>query len=282
MYIAKNILLSGSDQKPMPLDIFYEEDGHKKPVVIYAHGFNGFKDWGRFDLIAERFAANGFVFVKFNFSHNGTSPAQPDEFVDLEAFGNNNYSMEIYDLGVVVDWVLDPVNAYRNAIDTDRLCLLGHSMGGGIVLLEAARNKRITRVITWAAISECHTPWGSWSPEKLREWKDTGVQYYTNSRTGQQMPLRYQLHEDYQRNCDQLDIRNAIKGLDIPILLCHGTLDTAVPVEKAFELQRWQPNAQLFTVESDHVFGRRHPWTSEVLPSAMEAVLEANLQFLNR
>jgi uncharacterized protein len=45
-------------------------------------------------------------------------------------------------------------------------------------------------------------------------------------------------------------------------------------------LQSWQPAAQLFTVQSDHVFGRSHPWTSNDLPTAMEAVLEASLQFL--
>lgn len=282
MYCVKNILLPGSGKKLMPLDIFFENDGRQRPVVIYAHGFNGFKDWGQFDLIAQKFATDGFAMVKFNFSHNGTSPEHPEEFVDLDAFGNNNYSIELNDLQEVIDWVCNPMNAYHHALDTQHLCLLGHSMGGGIVLLQAARDKRITRVITWAAISECKTPWGSWPPEKLRAWKASGVQYYTNSRTGQQMPLRYQLYEDYEQNCDQLDIRKAIKSLDIPILLCHGTLDTSVPVETAFELQRWQPHAQLFTVESDHVFGRRHPWTSEDLPPAMEEVLKVSLQFLNR
>ena len=280
MKSTKNILLTGADKKPMTLDIFFEDESKQKPVVIYAHGFNGFKDWGNFDLIAKKFAAHGHVFVKFNFSHNGTTPEHPEEFADLEAFGNNNYSKELEDLRLVIDWVCDPANEYVHEMNTGHIILLGHSMGGGITILQAAIDKRVKKLITWASISECKTPWGNWPAEKIQEWKETGVQYYTNTRTKQQMPLGYQLYEDFINNRERLDIQNAIKSLDIPILLCHGTLDNSVPLANAFKLQSWQPSAQLFTVQSDHVFGRSHPWASNDLPPAMEAVLDASLQFL--
>jgi predicted alpha/beta-fold hydrolase len=67
MHIFKNILLPGSAGKPITLDIFFEEEQHQKPVVIYVHGFNGFKDWGRFDLVAAQFAKQGFVLVNLIF-----------------------------------------------------------------------------------------------------------------------------------------------------------------------------------------------------------------------
>lgn len=264
----------------MAVDICYQHNESSQPVVIYAHGFNGFKDWGNLDLIAAKFAAAGFVFVKFNFSHNGTTPSQPSEFTDLEAFGQNNYSIELHDLNAMIDWVCSPFNNYREILDTEKLSLVGHSMGGGIVLLHAAIDNRVRKVVTWASISECKTPWGDWATEKLEHWKKTGVEYYTNTRTMQQMPMYYQLYEDYQANTDKLDIRKAISSLTIPLLLCHGTMDAAVPVENAFELKKWQPHAQLFTVESDHVFGRRHPWPENDLPAATEAVVEETINFL--
>ena len=106
MHSIKNILLTRADHKPRALDIFFKNDLEPKPVVIYAHGFNGFKDWGNFDLIAKKIASHRYVLVKFNFSNNGTTPDHPEEFTDLEAFGNNNYSKELEDLQIVIDWVL--------------------------------------------------------------------------------------------------------------------------------------------------------------------------------
>ncbi|MBL0356636.1 MAG: alpha/beta hydrolase [Chitinophagaceae bacterium] len=276
----KNILLTGAAGKTITLDIFFNGDGNRKPVVIYAHGFNGFKDWGNFDLIASRFSDAGFALVKFNFSHNGTTPEYPEVFSDLEAFGNNNYTKQLEELLVVTNWITDLNNPFSEALDTGNIYLIGHSLGGGLSILFASVDKRIKKLVTWAAISECKTPWGSWPAERLEEWKQTGVQYYTNTRTNQQLPLYYQLYQDYQQHKDRLDIEHAIKKMEIPVLICHGTVDIAVPVEKVHQLKKWQPQAELFLVESNHVFDRQHPWIITNLPAAMEAVLIKTLGFL--
>ncbi len=278
MTISKNILLSGSDNKPIAVDIFYKE-ARSNSVVIYAHGFNGFKDWGNFDLIAWQFAEAGFTFVKFNFSHNGTTPNEPETFVDPEAFGMNNYTKELHDLQVVIDWVIDHHNPHAHAIDTNRLFLIGHSRGGGIVLLKAAEEERVKGVTTWASVSECKTPWGGWDEEKIEKWKNSGVGYIANSRTKQQMPLYFQLYEDYQNHKNRLNILDAVRRLKVPILICHGIHDEAVPVAKARELNQASHNSELFLVDSDHVFGRKHPWTKPVLPDAMQQVVNKTIVF---
>lgn len=278
MTISKNILLPGSDGKPIALDIFYQ--GTKaNPVVIYAHGFNGFKDWGHFDIIARQFAEAGFTFIKFNFSHNGTTPADPENFVDLEAYGNNNYTKELYDLQVVINWAVDRNHPHAAAIDVSQLYLIGHSRGGGIVLLKAAEEDRVKGVATWASVSECKTPWGKWDEQKLEQWKANGVDYTMNSRTKQQMPVYYQLYLDYQNHQERLDIEGAVKRLKVPILICHGTQDEAVPVEKAYEIHKAAAHSELFLLDSDHVFGRKHPWTEPTLPDAMQQVVDKTISF---
>jgi uncharacterized protein len=278
----KNIILTGSSQKPIATDIFYNDDQTNKPVVIYAHGFNGFKDWGNTDVIAQRFAEAGFVFVKFNFSHNGTTPETPEAFTDLEAFGNNNYSKQLFDLNAVIDWAADKNNIHCKNIDGSNIYLIGHSMGGGITILQAARDERIKKLITWASVSECKTPWGTWPKQKMEAWKNAGVEYYINGRTKQNMPLYYQLHEDYLQNEQVLSIEKAIAALHIPVLICHGTEDAAVPVEKAYQLADWIPAAEIFTVKSDHVFGRKHPPESENLPLEINPVIDRCLEFFNK
>lgn len=279
MKFQKNILLTGAAGKPIGTDIFLPANESRSPVVIYAHGFNGFKDWGNFDLIAQQFADAGFAFVKFNFSHNGTTPEAPEEFADLNAFGENNYTKELFDLQVVIDWTLSKENPFATKVDPERLFLIGHSRGGGIVILKAAAEPRVKAIATWASVSECKTPWGSWSAEKMAEWKQTGVQYYLNGRTQQQMPLYYQLFEDYQQHADTLNVISSISGLSIPILICHGTADPAVPVEKAHQLHAANPASELYLLDSDHVFGRKHPWTSLELPAAMQAVADRTIAF---
>jgi dienelactone hydrolase len=278
---SKNILIIGAESKPIALDIFYK-DATPRPLVIYAHGFNGFKDWAAFDLIAKQFADEGLCFIKFNFSHNGTTPDAPKDFVDPEAYGNNNYTKELTDLQVVIDWSLSDSNPHSAAIDKTKIYLIGHSRGGGVVLIKGGEENRIKAIATWASVSECKTPWGSWSQERIQHWKETGVDYYINSRTKQQLPLYYQLYEDFQNNKERLNIIHALKKLNVPLLICHGTEDEAVPVANAHLLHQAASNAELFLVPSDHVFGRKHPWTEKFLPEAMQAVVRKTIDFFKQ
>lgn len=277
----KNIIIKGKYEKPILTDIFYLHTSEKKPAIIYAHGFNGFKDWGNFDLIAKQFASASFVFIKFNFSHNGTSPQHPQEFVDLEAYANNNYTKEIDDLGTVLDWTISD-QEHAAQIDADKIYFLGHSLGGGIAILKAFEDSHVKALATWASVTECQTPWGNWPSEKIKQWIETGRQYITNSRTKQELPINYQLFEDYQFNKERLNIEQAVKNIAIPFLICHGTQDTSVPVEKAYLLHGWNESSELFLVESDHVFGRKHPWTEAALPEAMQIVVDKTISFFKK
>lgn len=278
--INHSFQFTGSSNKPITANLTIDPSkGNNQPVIIYAHGFNGFKDWGNGNLIAEQFAAAGLAFFKFNFSHNGTTPAQLQDFADLEAFGHNNYTRQLDDLGTVLDWLQDGLHGLADLIDTTRTGLIGHSMGGGISIIKTAEDARIKALCTWASIAVCKTPWASWPEEKLAVWKTSGVQFYTNGRTNQQMPLYYQLYEDFQNNSERLDVLHAAQRIKVPFLICHGSADTSVAVDSAYALHKAQPASELFILPSDHVFGRKHPWTAATLPDAMQQVLEKNIVF---
>lgn len=271
------MIIGFNNGHPIVADLFYKDSVEQKAVVIYAHGFNGFKDWGNFDLIAEQFAWAGFVFVKVNFSHNGTTSETPEAFSDLDAFGNNNYTKQLDDLQQVIEWTQSDI-LFQSA-EKEKIYLIGHSMGGGICIIKSAEELRVKKLATWASIAECKTPWGLWPEEKLHAWKTEGVQYYFNARTQQQMPLYYQLYEDYMQHQQRLDIKAAMKSLRIPVLVAHGSKDEAVPIAKAYELHQANPSASLFVVESDHVFGRKHPWNEKNLPQPMQDVVNATIHF---
>lgn len=272
-----DIPLIGKHGKPILTDIFYRADHTPKPIIIFAHGFKGFKDWGHFHLLAQRFAESGFVFVKFNFSHNGTTPTHPSTFADHEAFANNNFSIELDDLEIVIDTLTSKSPPIEHSeIDPQRLYLIGHSRGGGIAILKANEDNRVKKIATWASVSEFGR---YWSENIINRWRERGVWHVLNTRTNERMPLYWQLYENYYANLDRLHIPTAMEQLKIPTLLVHGTADDAVPFAAATELYNLNPNyAHLLRIEQgNHVFGATHPFTANMLPEHSKIVFEATV-----
>jgi pimeloyl-ACP methyl ester carboxylesterase len=113
----------------------------------------------------------------------------------------------------------------------------------------------------------------------MKAWEKSGVAYYHNGRTDQDMPMHHQLYRDYVANEERLDILAAERRLSIPHLVCHGTEDTSVPLTAAEQILEAGANTRLFTVASDHVFGRKHPWSEAVLPYPIQVVVKENIEF---
>jgi pimeloyl-ACP methyl ester carboxylesterase len=276
MKISKNNIIQSKHNKPILLDYGYQETHNKKPVVVFAHGFKGFKDWGHFNKVMEHFIENDFVFVKFNFSHNGGTVEQPIDFPDLEAFGNNNYTKELDDLQTVIDWVENNELIPCKEINTEEIYLIGHSRGGGISVIAAAEDKRIKKLVTWAAVSDFIAR----LPKDLSTWKTDGVLYIENARTKQQMPMYYQFVEDNLKHQERLNIAKAAKRLKKPFLIIHGTNDEAVNVKEANDLNDWNSTSELYVIEgANHVFGASHPYSESEFPKDVKLVLEQTIRF---
>ena len=267
--------LVGSNGRPFLVEITKKQGTY--PLMIFAHGFKGFMDWGHFPLLAEKLAQNEIAVVRFNFSHNGTSIDNPTEFVDLDSFGKNTYSKELFDLDVVLNYFYN--NAEEFNIDKDNIILMGHSRGGAIVLLKTALDKRVKKVITLAAVSRLDY---KWTKQEIEQWKKEGVIYVYNSRTKQNMPLYVDLVEDYYDNKEILDTRRQIPKINVPILVAHGDKDTSVPFEHAEAIVSLNSNATLFKVEgANHTFGGFHPYNKKDLPEHSKVLLNKIIEFVN-
>jgi fermentation-respiration switch protein FrsA (DUF1100 family) len=260
----------------------YSPTAPARPVVVFVHGFKGFKDWGHFPLLARFFAEQGFVLVKLNLSHNGVVVGGTGDLEDLEAFGHNNFSHELNDLGQLLDALHTPGATPLPAtlLDLGRLYLIGHSRGGGLVLLKAAEDARIKAVATWAAVADlaprCHCAMVSAGQRE-------GVLYVPNSRTGQQLPMYYQIAEDYHANLPRLDLSRLVPQLRQPLLIVHGDPDETVPLGAAYELLARKPDAELFVVPgAGHMFGGSHPWEAPELPPLAQLVAECTATFFQQ
>lgn len=262
------------------VDLRFEQNNKPKPLVIFSHGFKSFKDWGPFNLMAESFARAGFIFAKFNFSHNGTTLGYPQDFVDLEAFAQNNFSIELDDLGHLIDYFFSTQqNSFIEEYDLNQIYLLGHSRGATLSILKACEDKRIRAVSSWAGVSDYSL---LWSPQELQEWKKRGVIYVMNKRTGQRMPMYYQIIENYYKNRERLDLCLAIDQLKVPLLLVHAIDDHTVPIGMAYEIKKWTDKATLYTLEQGgHCFGSLHPHYDNFLPTALKSAIEQTQSFFS-
>jgi len=272
-------LISNQHQKPIGLDIRLVLDDTIKPIILFVHGFKGFKDWGHFNMIADYFARRGYIFAKINLSHNGTTPTQKKEFVDLEAFGKQTFTTDLADIRTVVDYFHSQDYLFKHNTDLERFYIVGHSRGGALSILAACEDSRIKKVVTWASV--CDTKF-LFTPERIKQIEKEGVIYIENARTKQKMPIYREVYEDLLKNSQRFDIEKRIRELNIPLLLIHGTNDTSVSAESSEKLKNWAKNAVLILIrDADHTFGGYEPYTEELLPIHTEELIDETITFLS-
>ncbi len=274
----KNIVLqSKHHEKKFGLDLNFKPDQKPKAVVLFIHGFNGFKDWGHFPMVGDYFAQNDFLFAAFNLSHNGTTLENPTEFVDLDAYGNDLFSTDLDDIGLVLDHLFSDNFEAKNEADLNKVFLIGHSRGGALAMLKAAEDQRVKGIATWGSIiSTSHF----WTPENIATVEKEGVIYVPNSRTKQNLPLFYAYYEDVLKNPERLNVEEKVKNLSIPALFAHGTGDTSIPEKYVHRLKEWKPDAEKFLVENaNHTFGGVHPYLESELPADTAILVEKTSSF---
>lgn len=274
--IKEEYSIAGSQGKPILFDITKPNRNEHKPLLVFSHGFKGFKDWGHFNRVAQMFAQAGVVFVKHNFSHNGISKLGIDSFDELEVFSQNKLCYDLEDLEILLTF-LTTQSQYKDEIDTKRIVLMGHSKGGAISLLQAVHNNMVSKLITWSSVYDFNN---YFTKAMLRKWKEQGVIHFENSRTQQMMPLSYSVYEEYFRNHPKYHIPNQAAVLNLPHLIIHGTEDLSVPVSQAYELHSRSKQSKLKIIEkADHSFNVSHPFTADTIPEAALQVINSSIDF---
>jgi alpha/beta superfamily hydrolase len=265
-----NQIFQGAEGRKTLIDVFIPTKS--KCFVLFIHGYKGFKDWGCWNLVANHFYDRGIAFAKFNFSHNGGTIEEPLDFPDLEAFARNRYTYELFDSECAINWLKE-----SNYLTSQEVILIGHSRGGAISIL-SSHLPEITKIITWASISniENRFPKGS----ELENWKSAGVRYVENARTHQKMPHYISFYEDWIKNKNRLLIENVLNNSTKSFLHIHGTMDEAVGFEDSKKLANWSDGNYIEIEGANHTFGSSHPWHENKLPNYLKTVCEQSIQFI--
>jgi len=137
------------------------------------------------------------------------------------------------DLENAIDWFRQNYPEH-----SQRVALLGHSVGGGAVLLAASRRRDIDAVISVSAFA--HPRWmmerylrGAHIPAFLSTFVIRYVEWVIGYRYEEIAPL------------------NTVCDIKCPILLVHGKADRTVPIEDALAIRQGcrQSNIRLLTVD---------------------------------
>jgi dipeptidyl aminopeptidase/acylaminoacyl peptidase len=186
-----------------------------------------FKDWGFFPHLGRTLARSGFAVATFNFSLNGVR-GHGRRITDFERFERNTFGRELDDLASVVDaaaagW-LAPDVARRDAIG-----LLGHSRGGGIAILQAAHDQRVSALVTLSAIAS----FDRWTPHQKQRWRTEGHLPLAKNTAVSPLRLGPGLLEEYEKRREEFNLLRAAAAVRVPWLILHGAADVTVPPKEA-------------------------------------------------
>ena len=141
------------------------------------------------------------------------------------------------DLGKAIEWLKRTYPEY-----TRMIALLGHSVGGGAVLLTASRRSDIDAVISVSAFAH-----PEWMMRRFLKRLHLPARLIT-------LVIRY-VEWVIGYRYEEIAPINTVCHIHCPVLLVHGKADRTVPVEDALTIERGcrRPHIRLLVVEdADH------------------------------
>lgn len=191
--------------------------GHALPLVVFAHGHGGSRqEGGGFQMVAEALAKRGIASIRMDFPGCGDS---------TESFTENNLSNMLLDLQaarVYAEGRLD--------IDSERVGLLGYSMGGRLVALLSEIDPGYKAMVMWtpAMADGAQREFDSLGgPEAYAAYKEkassTGMAEFT-TQWGTTLQLGYQWFIDLEES-RPLESLAKFEG---PLLVIYGDQDSVV------------------------------------------------------
>jgi pimeloyl-ACP methyl ester carboxylesterase len=194
--------------------------------VVLIHGFKGFSRFAFFPHLADHLARAGVSAITFNMSGSGIGEDM-ETFSDPDAFAENTYTRELQDLSLVL------AESKRRGWVGVQYGLFGHSRGGAVALLDAARDARVRALVTWSSIGSVVR----WSEREMAAWREHGYLEVPNTRTGQVLRVSTALLDEVsEHHLGRYNLRRAASTLLCPWLIVHGDADETVPIAEGEQL----------------------------------------------
>lgn len=214
-------------------------DTGSKEVVVLCHGFRSSKEHRTMVNLSVALENEGISAFRFDFAGNGESDG---------SFAYGNYMREVEDLRNVVK--------HFNGAQRIVTAIVGHSKGGGIVLLYASKCPDVQTVVNISGRYDLKTGVAERLGEDFMERiKKDGYIDVKCEKTGN---LLYRVVEEALMDRLNTNMHEACLRIDkdCRVLTVHGSADEVIPVEDAYKFSKVIPNHNLHIIE-----GANHSYT---------------------
>jgi pimeloyl-ACP methyl ester carboxylesterase len=266
--------IEGSDGQPILGDCHLPDD-QPRGVVLIAHGFKGYKDYGFLPRLADALAAASFIAHRFNFSHSGMT-RKIERFEKPQLFERDTWGKQVADLLMVA------AACHDGRLDGQGLeqVWFGHSRGGVTSILAAAQTFTDDEsapccpagLVTAAApASAC-----SLSNEDRARLRQRGSIESPSGRTGQILRVGKAWLDEMEASPKALDPVFRISQVMCPTLIVHGSDDPTVPADAAGLLASAAGNLRQKVIldGAQHTFDAPNPLPADAkLPDATQQLL---------
>lgn len=252
------------------------EEGDLLPVVLLAHGFKGFADYGFLPMVADRLAEAGFAVVRFNFSHSGVSNAE-GRFDRPDLFEKDTFANQVADVLALIEAIRDDKLPAMGRLDAGRIGMVGHSRGGVTAVLATGSTDVLKAVVTLGS-PDC-----TLHDQHLKtQLRALGRVSSPSARTGQQLFIGRAIVDDIDGAGERYDLRKLLSHFAGALMAVHCENDQTVNVRSAETLTSAHaagPTELVILPKGSHTFDFEHGQSGTT--ATLEVVIEKVLAFLN-
>ncbi len=186
-------------------------------MVIICHGFIGNRIGVNrlFFKAAKKLSAAGYGVLRFDYQGCGESTGD---------YGDNTMPAFVQQTIRMIDYVVG-----LDFVDPNQIILIGHSLGGATASLTAAFDKRVKKLILWAAVG--------YPFEDIT--RIVGTEVYQNiCKYGTTDYLGFELKDTFFRGLRMLYPFEHCQQYEHDVLILHGKQDEDIPMEYAYKYEQ--------------------------------------------
>ncbi|MEM5778099.1 MAG: alpha/beta fold hydrolase [Candidatus Aenigmatarchaeota archaeon] len=186
-------------------------------LAILCSGYLDSKDYSHLKSLAEMLSKEGYTTVRFDSTGIWESEG------DISDYTTTQY---LEDIKNVLEYMLHQAK-YKHIL------IGGHSRGGQVAILYAARDSRISLVLAIMPSSKLTTKMG----QRYKDWQKTGISTsYRDLPDNREKKIVFHVPYSHAVDKDRYDVVEDAKKVKVPIIFIAGEVDDQCPPELVGEI----------------------------------------------